>query len=271
MKDNFSQQAAAYARFRPGYPDELFEFLYRHCRQFNTAWDCATGNGQIAVKLAEKFKRVEATDISEKQLAQAIPSANVRYTIQEAEEPQFGIEGGYPVFDWELESDQSLSHAYSYLNGTFDLIVVGQAAHWFDLGRFYERAKMLIKPGGVLALVGYNVLKIDDRVDPVVDHLYRGILDKYWDPERHFVENGYKTMPFPFDEIPFPPMEMSYQWTREHLLGYLSTWSALKHFEKEHGHSPIDAAFLELLEAVWPEGEIKTVRFPIFGRVTVVQ
>lgn len=243
MKDNFSSQSASYARFRPGYPDQLFSFLFQHCRGFDNAWDCATGNGQIALQLVERFRQVEATDISENQLKNALQHLRIHYSVQAAETPAFG-------------------------DAFFDLVVVGQAAHWFALDRFYASARKVMKPGGLLALVGYNLLKIDPAVDALIHELYVNVLGSaYWDAERRLVDASYTTIPFPFEEIPFPEMSMTYEWTRDHFTGYLGTWSAVQHFTKQNGYSPVDDKFLDALADVWPEGEVKTVRFPIFGRV----
>ncbi len=71
MKDNFSRQAAGYARYRPSYPPELFDFILSYVKERTIAWDCATGNGQTAIVLAGLFEKVYATDISRKQLDQA--------------------------------------------------------------------------------------------------------------------------------------------------------------------------------------------------------
>lgn len=105
MKDNFSARSADYAQFRPVYPPQLFDFLFENCQNFDCAWDCATGNGQIATVLAERFAQVEATDISENQLKNALLKPNIRYRLGRAEATDF--------------SDHS-----------FDLVTVGQAAHW---------------------------------------------------------------------------------------------------------------------------------------------
>jgi hypothetical protein len=45
-KDLFSENAADYSAYRPDYPDQLFEFIFSHVKDFDTAWDCGTGNGQ---------------------------------------------------------------------------------------------------------------------------------------------------------------------------------------------------------------------------------
>ena len=64
MKDNFSKQSDLYSKFRPGYPKQLFEFLLPLLPVKNSAWDCGTGNGQLAVTLSKYFTEVYATDIS---------------------------------------------------------------------------------------------------------------------------------------------------------------------------------------------------------------
>lgn len=242
MKDNFSSRSAEYARFRPGYPDALFDFLFEQCRAFERAWDCATGNGQMAAVLAGRFREVEATDISENQLKNAIERPNIHYRVEAAE-------------------------ATTFPDHSFDLVTVGQAAHWFDFGRFYPEIRRIVKPGAVLALVGYNLLRIDAPTDALIDRLYRDVLGSYWDAERRHVDAAYTSIPFPFPEIPFPDLSMDYAWSKAQFTGYLGTWSALRHFEQQNGASPLDETFHAALNRVWADDEMKTVRFPIFGRV----
>lgn len=244
MKDNFSAQSADYAQFRPGYPAALFDFLFENCTGFDSAWDGATGNGQIAVHLAKRFRRVEATDISENQLKNALQTPNIRYRKGSAEAT------GFP-------------------DHSFDLITVGQAVHWFDLDRFYPEVRRVGKPGALFALLGYNLLRVDAPTDALIEHFYRTILHDCWDPERHLVEQAYTTLPFPFEaEIPLPAMASTYNWTVDNLLGYLGTWSAVQHFIRKNERHPINEDFIRQLKAVWPAGEQKNVRFPVFGRIT---
>lgn len=241
MKDNFSAQSSLYAQFRPGYPAQLFDFLFEKCKNFDCAWDCATGNGQIASELATRFQRVEATDISERQLKNALRKPNIHYQTGPAESPHFP-------------------------DHTFDLVTVGQAAHWFDFDHFYPQVRRVLKPGGLLALVGYNLLRVDAPTEAVIEYFYNTVLKDCWDAERGLVEKAYTTIPFPFKEIPLPVMESTYSWTVEQLLGYLGTWSAVQHFIRINGYHPIDEGFEAQIKAVWPLGKVKTVRFPIFGR-----
>ena len=71
FKDHFSRQAADYAEFRPRYPREMFEYLGTITPTRDIAWDCATGNGQAAVELANVYNHVIATDASQSQIANA--------------------------------------------------------------------------------------------------------------------------------------------------------------------------------------------------------
>lgn len=245
MKDNFSTQSSSYAQFRPGYPAQLFDFLFKHTQNFDSAWDCATGNGQIAAVLAEKFQQVEATDISENQLKNATPKPNIRYQLGQAESPNFPAH-------------------------SFDLITVGQAAHWFNFEKFYPEVRRVLKPGGMLALVGYNLLHVDAPTDALIEHFYHTTLAGCWDAERHLVEEAYTSIPFPLEEIPFPEMASEYSWTVDQLLGYLSTWSAVQHFIRKNGHHPIDEGFVAQMKAVWPDGANRIVRFPIFARIGIL-
>src|SRR5690606_18757097 len=103
--DHFSNQAELYAKYRPSYPDELFEEIYRHIEGKKTAWDCGTGNGQVAEKLSLTFEKVYATDISEAQLKHAIRKENIVYSCHPAENTPFS-------------------------SGLFDLVTVAQAIHW---------------------------------------------------------------------------------------------------------------------------------------------
>jgi len=52
FKDHFSTLSDGYARYRPTYPAELFQFLASVASAKTVAWDCATGSGQVAVALA---------------------------------------------------------------------------------------------------------------------------------------------------------------------------------------------------------------------------
>ncbi|RNL49686.1 class I SAM-dependent methyltransferase [Pedobacter jejuensis] len=241
MKDNFSTQSAEYAIYRPTYPQELYDYLLNLIDNKDAAWDCATGNGQVARVLAQHFQSVYATDISEKQLSQALKLPNILYDVAPAEK-------------------------INVPDGSFDLITVAQAIHWFNFDDFYSEVKRTLKPDGVLAVIGYGLMFIDKKVDKAVHKLYEDILGKYWDSERRYIEEGYKTIPFPFDEIVAPHFQIKTTWNFNQMIGYLNTWSSLQHYKKANDRNPLEYMFTELKEA-WGSDAEKDVHFPILLRV----
>lgn len=237
MKDNFSSNSENYAQFRPSYPDEVFAFLQTILPGSELVWDCATGNGQLAQKLVDLFDRVEATDLSENQLKHAVSHPKIHYSCQLAEQTDFP-------------------------DAAFDCVTVGQAIHWFDFEKFYREVGRVLKPNGLLVVLGYgNIQTEQEAVQQWINHLYRGILKDSWDSERVYIDENYQTIPFPFAEIEVPEFTIRDSWNREQLLGYVNTWSAVKHYENQNQHNPVDRILNEL-----PEFETIDIRFPILFR-----
>ncbi|MEO1010550.1 MAG: class I SAM-dependent methyltransferase [Bacteroidota bacterium] len=241
MKDNFSTQSDKYAKFRPTYPPTFFDYLNLIVPNRGTAWDCGTGNGQIAYELAKTFDRVFATDISPSQIAHARTRDNIHYSVQPAERTDFEHQ-------------------------IFDFIIVAQAIHWFDFGKFYAEVNRTAKENATLCVVGYGRIEISQEIDPLVTSFYKRVIGAYWDVERKYIDENYTTLPFPFDEIQTPKFENKQQWNFERFIGYLNTWSAVKHFIRQNGHNPLQE--LETtLKRYWKNGEIKEVKFPILLRI----
>lgn len=240
MKDNFSRQADIYAKYRPVYPQGLFDFILKYTHERQNAWDCATGNGQTAKVLAGYFEKVFATDISQKQIDHAQQAANIHYSVQPAEKTDFA-------------------------DDSFDLITVSQALHWFADDNFYEEAKRVGRPGSIFAAWSYSLLYISPEIDKLIRHFYADILGEYWDAERKYVDEEYKTIPFPFAEMTTPQFIMEYHWTIAELEGYFNTWSALQKFIAVNKYNPVD----ELMQNVKPfmKNENLKIVFPLHIRM----
>lgn len=243
-RHNFTTGAAQYAQFRPRYPQALFDYLYTLVPAFDAAWDCGTGNGQVAGVLAERFAQVWATDVSAAQLEQAIQKPNIHYRLQPAEQTDFP-------------------------DDSFDLITVAQAIHWFDFDRFYAEVRRTARPGAVLAVVGYGRFRVDAAIDALIDAFYHDTLGPYWDAQRRYIDEDYRTLPFPFEALPAPALQMDYEWTLEHVVGYLNTWSAVKHYKELQDHNPVDA-LAPRLQAVWGADASRRISFPLLLRAGLV-
>ena len=224
FKDHFSALSDGYAKYRPTYPSELFQFLASVASPNALAWDCATGSGQVAVALSDYFSNVIATDASQSQIDAAIQHAGVEYRVATAE--RSGL------------TDSSV-----------DLITVGQAFHWFDEALFMAEARRVLRPAGVLAIWCYELCEVNEKCDAIVDKLYRDILDDFWSPERMMVEQGYSGVAMPGTPVPAPEIIMSLEWRAADMLGYLRTWSAVKRYETQKGSDPVEIISAELKSA----------------------
>jgi SAM-dependent methyltransferase len=244
FKDHFSRQAADYAKFRPRYPRELFEYLGSVAPSRQLAWDCGTGNGQAAIGLATVFDRVIATDASEKQISSAQPHEHVEYRVAPAENSG-------------IQSD------------TVDLIMVAQALHWFDLDRFYAEARRVLKPYGVLSASAYNLLRVEPAIDEIVNRYYHEVVGPFWPPERKLVEN-FADLPFPFHEIEPPKIEMTTHWNLDNLIGCLGTWSSTQRFMAATGADPLEQIIDELRRAWGNPQQVRSVIWPLTLRIGVI-
>ncbi len=241
FKDHFSKQAVGYAKFRPRYPQELFDYLARIAPSRHLAWDCGTGNGQGAVGLASVFDRVIATDASEAQIANAQSHERVEYRVAPAEKS--GIE-----------------------SESIDLIMVAQALHWFDLNRFYAEARRVLKPDGILAASAYNLSHIEKAIDDVVNRYYHAVVGPFWPPERRLVEQ-FVNLPFAFGEIDAPTFQMTAHWNLDHLLGYLRTWSSTQRFIAARGSDPLEQIVDDLCSAWGKPGQERSIVWPLIIRI----
>jgi hypothetical protein len=236
--DNFSTASAQYAQFRPTYPAELYNYLFSRVQHFEQAWDCGTGNGQVALELVKRFQQVQATDLSANQIANANPHPHVQYGVCRAEASPFSL-------------------------AQFDLITVAQALHWFDFEAFNREVRRVGKEGAFLAVWGYAQLQINPELDSLINHFYEHTIGSYWDEERRHVENAYADIPFPYAETERQHFVMTREWSLDLLCNYLRTWSSVKKYLAQHGVNPVDALQVEL-QKHWPDEADLPVHFPIF-------
>ncbi len=236
FKDHFSGHAADYARYRPGYPDSLFQHLAGLAPDRVLAWDCATGNGQAAAGLARHFERVIATDASAEQIASAAALDGVEFRVAPAESS--GLE-----------------------TASADLVTVGQSLHWFDVAAFYAESERVLKPNGVLAAWCYELCTVTRAVDAVVARLYDDIVGPFWPPERRLIEAGYATLGFPEPRLDLPAIAMERDWQAADMLGYLATWSAVQRYQDANGDNPLEQIRPALTEAWGPRS--RRVTWPL--------
>ena len=240
----FAVASDAYARNRPGYPEALFDWIAGQCAAREAAWDCATGNGQAAVALARRFRRVEASDVSDQQLAHAFAAPNVRYTPQPAERTGFA-------------------------DASFDAVTVAQALHWFDFDRFWPEVRRVARPGALFCAWGYRGFETEPALMQAFVHPLLELLDPFWAKENQILWRGYAAdeVRFPFQPIAAPPFRLVAEQGAAELVAYVRTWSAHKRADEEAARR-IEALEAEFLRDFGDEVfRIETPLIVLAGRV----
>lgn len=238
----FDQGGRAYARFRPEYPRELAAYLASLAPDHDTAVDVGCGNGQLTQLLAPYFGKVVGLDPSADQIENAIPDERIDYRCAPAEQ--------LPLPD-----------------ASASLVTAAQAAHWFDLPAFYREVRRIARPGAVVALISYGVMKLEAELDERFQKFYRDEIGPYWPPERKLVDSGYATIDFPFEELAPPALEIRLDWHLSEFLGYLTTWSAVRS-AREAGREDLLIAFANDIGAAWGDpNRRRPLRWPINMRI----
>lgn len=231
--------AEKYALFRPTYPDSLFEYLFSRAKGWDYAWDCACGNGQATLKLAEHFKQVIATDISETQIAASPKRPNVLYYVT-------------PASNVLLDDD------------SVDLITVAQALHWFADDSFFQEVKRVLKPSGIIGAWCYDLPHINPEVDALIYDLAYNTLKNYWAPGKKYLQTHYTDIPFPFTKEYITSFHCEKEFNFEGLIGYLESWSARTAYLKQHQRDPLEQAKSALLQAWGDPDRTYLAHYPIY-------
>ena len=239
--DRFSGQAAIYRAARPHYPPELFAALVEAAPGRDLAWDVGTGSGQAAAGLAAHFTRVHATDASAEQIAQASPHGGVVFAVEPAER-------------------------VSLPDSSLDLVLAAQSLHWFDLGRFYSEAARVLKPGGILAAAGYDWMYVSPEIDAVINRRLLPPLEPHWAPQNRILWAGYRSIPFPGEELRLGAFAIYLEWSFEDVRRYVASWSAVRDFIAAGGEEALIGILLEI-EALWGTCR-RSVVMPLHLRVS---
>lgn len=239
--NHFETGGDNYAEFRPTYPIDLVKSLAATCASHHHAVDIGCGTGQLSALLASEFDQVTALDPSASQIENAEKNARVSYAVKTAEDT------GLP-------------------DNSVDLVVAAQAAHWFDLPKFYREVERITKRDGVIALVSYGVPTLMGAIGERFAQFYWQDIHHFWPDARKHVERGYKDLDFPYAELAFDELAIQRDWTRDQLLGYISTWSAARKAEQA-GKMAFFEQFSAELHTLWPDDNTRSIQWPITVRM----
>ncbi|MGF1742760.1 class I SAM-dependent methyltransferase [Vibrio profundum] len=238
----FLESGDNYQARRPTYPTALMDTLVKYCTHTSHALDVGCGTGQLSVLLANYFDHVTATDPSQAQISNAVKYGSIDYKCEPAEQ-------------------------ISCSNQSVDLVTVAQAAHWFNLDEFYGEVTRVIRPGGVIALITYGVPNIAGPMEALFNQFYWQDIHQFWPPARAHVEQGYKSLAFPFHELATDIPDIELWWNYEEFTGYIDTWSAASEARRLNSENILTNFKSELLK-MWGSHDTRyKVSWPVETRV----
>ncbi len=242
FKDYFSTQSKTYAKYRPHYPEELFEHIAKISPAREKALDIATGTGQAAFGLISFFNRVYACDASKSQLLNARAKKNIFYFSAAAEK--------VPI-----------------IKNSIDLVICAQAVHWFNWEQFNVEIKRILKRNGIFVILGYGLPKINEEIDKIIKDFYTNILGPFWPKERVHIENEYSEIPFPFEPVDCSEFKIELDWQFENVIGLLNSWSATQNYIKKNKKNPVEK-ICKTLSDTWTKGNSeKNIIWPLFLKI----
>ena len=133
-----------YDRFRPHYSEKALQDLANYAGDARYVLDLGSGTGILTRALRPLFPGAV--------LIGAEPGADMLRTA-----------AGITPAGFDLSWFASHAESLPVTDGSFDLITVGQAAHWFDRPAFYDECARVLHPGGALAVL-YNNRVLDRPV-----------------------------------------------------------------------------------------------------------
>ena len=140
----FRGTAWYYARFRPAYPDALFDYLVSKFELGGKSnlLDLGCGTGQIAIPLARHFRQVFAMDPDPDMLNEGRRSA---------------IDNDIENIRWTQAGSDNLESIGPDL-ANLQLVVMASSFHWMDRKDVLQRLHSMIDHGGGVAITGYPSL-----------------------------------------------------------------------------------------------------------------
>jgi hypothetical protein len=93
------------------------------------------------------------------------------------------------------------------------------------------------------------------------------VLAGCWPEQIRYLEEGYQTLPFPFDEKEMPEFWMRANWTLDQFAGFLDSWSAVRRYQRGMGRHPLEVVWGDLARAWGEDGTAREIRWRLYMRV----
>jgi len=216
---SFGPVAAAYERFRPGYPEELVDAVLAYAGRVRSALEIGAGTGKATRVFAARGLLLTATDPDPSMLAELRQHVPGTVTVVQARFEELPLATAYDL--------------------VYDLVYAAASLHWTEPEGRWRRVAALVRPGGAFASFGGQHHLVDAELERLLAEVRAPYLED--------------------DDVPSPdgtPPDASMQWpgteleeseyftdvrqsriarrpvlTRDQYVGHLSTVSAYLQLE----------------------------------------
>jgi len=227
---NYNAAAKRYKIGRPNFHAVVIQKIKDQLglnNKINRCLDVACGTGLLSKALLEIADQVVGIDNSEAMLNEAFQHPQINYWYGEAEK-------------------------VDTIEGTFDLITVSSAFHWFKQKKFLQacHSKLLIGNYIVIHNNFFTSTTKDERSDNFKDWMTNQYLVKFVGPKRQtYAIDEARIMQLGYEVIPSEKFENVVVFNKTQLVDYLVTQSNII-AKVELGHYTIEEVKLWLYEAL---------------------
>ena len=200
----FGPHAEAYARYRPTYPDHVFEKLKQACgAPFGHVVDLGAGTGQATGSLVSHFARVTAVEPDPDMAALIPPHERLEVRVQTAEAAEFPL-------------------------GSVDAVLAATCFHWMDQAKVSANAGRWLRPGGAFMAVSYGLVRV---VGPgKAEAAYRRV-EAEWKGLKHRIVRDWRSYDATmrqsgaFSRVEKIKETLHFEWSAERAAGFFTTTS----------------------------------------------
>lgn len=216
-KTLFKNTSSYYSKYRLGYPQEFFDYVYNYfnLNENGRLLDLGCGTGQISIPFSTRLKEVIAIDPEEEMLIEAEEAStklkikNIKFIKEKAEDITNKL-------------------------GVFNLTTIGAAFHWMNQVEVLQLIYNLTQQGGGIAIVNDSSSPWRDKPEEW-NTIRKEIIQKYLGKKRRagnsfFTNKSNKTfkellIDSPFNECEEWIHEYTYEWTNESIINILYSTS----------------------------------------------
>ncbi len=244
----FQGTARYYARFRPGYPDEVTNLLVKKfaLTKASRVLDLGCGTGQMALKLAPYVSEVIAIDPQEEMLREGKSAAAPR---------------GIANITWIKGGSNRLLQMAGKI-GKIHLTVIARAFHWMDREQTLADLLKIILPGGGVAVIDDSGT-YDGETLPWKE-VIRETAKKWLGPERKAGTKGTFTPPkrrfeeylkeSEFSHFESASFQVDRNWSLDEIIGYVYSTSHSSIPVLGDKKEPFEAELRKRLKEIQPTG-----------------